>query len=149
VRVIFDRSLRTPASARILSTLDTGPIIVMSTRREDPEVRRRARALSAAGARIELVDGASGEGFLRDALSRLAALGVTSLLLEGGPTLHRSAWLAGVVDRVQMFTTPWMLGPDGVAWLDGRLFSLDRLTDVSTTPVGEDVLVEGYVYRTH
>ena len=147
VRVIFDRSLRTPASARILSTLDTGPIIVMSTRRAGPEVRQRADALSAAGARIELLDDASGEAFLRDALSRLAAVGVTSLLLEGGTTLHRSAWLAGVVDRVQMFTTPWMIGADGVAWLDGGVFSPDHLTDVSTRPLGEDVMVEGYVYR--
>lgn len=146
VRVIFDRSLRTPPTARILSTLDAGPIIVMSTRREDMETRQRAEALVAAGARIEWVGGAR-EAFVPEALGLLAARGVSSIMLEGGPTLHHAAWTAGVVDRVQMFTTPRTLGAKGLAWLDRSVFAVDALSDVRTVRLGEDVMVEGYVHR--
>jgi diaminohydroxyphosphoribosylaminopyrimidine deaminase/5-amino-6-(5-phosphoribosylamino)uracil reductase len=147
VRVVFDRSLRMPPSARMLSTLDAGPIIVMATRRKDPELRHRAEALGAAGARIELVGEGTADGFMREALSVLASAGIGSLILEGGPTLHRSAWTARIVDRVQMFRTPRIVGAAGVPWLEHAGFSLDELTDVRTVPLGDDVMVEGYVHR--
>jgi diaminohydroxyphosphoribosylaminopyrimidine deaminase/5-amino-6-(5-phosphoribosylamino)uracil reductase len=145
VRVIFDRSLRTPPSARLLSTLEAGPIIVMSTSHEDPEGARRADALRAAGARVEAIPGSS--GFLCGALESLAGLGVTSIVLEGGPTLHAAAWSAGLVDRVQMFTTPRTLGAGGLSWLDGSVFSPDALSDRRTVRLGDDVMMEGHVHR--
>jgi diaminohydroxyphosphoribosylaminopyrimidine deaminase/5-amino-6-(5-phosphoribosylamino)uracil reductase len=146
VRVIFDRSLRTPPAARLLTTLESGPIIVVTAKRDAPDVRQRSEALAAAGARIEAIEEA-GAGFLPGALSRLASLGVTSLVLEGGPTLHRAAWLAGVVDRVQVFKTPAVLGPDGVPWLDESVLALDALHDLRVVALGDDVMVEGYVHR--
>jgi diaminohydroxyphosphoribosylaminopyrimidine deaminase/5-amino-6-(5-phosphoribosylamino)uracil reductase len=144
VRVIFDRSLQTPPSARMLSTLDAGPIIVMATR-QDPDVPHRAEALTAAGARVVAATGDPGR-FLHEALASLSGLGVTSIVLEGGPTLHRAAWEAGVVDRVQMFTAPSLLGADGVPWLE-TVHVLGALRDLRTTQLGDDVLVEGYVHR--
>jgi diaminohydroxyphosphoribosylaminopyrimidine deaminase / 5-amino-6-(5-phosphoribosylamino)uracil reductase len=146
VRVIFDRSLRTPPSARMLSTLEAGPIIVMSTNRHGPEAARRGEALKAAGARVEAAIPDS-SGFLCEALESLAGLGVTSIVLEGGPTLHAAAWSAGLVDRVQIFTTPWTLGAGGLSWLDGPIFSLDALIDRRTVRLGDDVMMEGYVHR--
>lgn len=145
VRVIFDRSLRTPASARMLSTLEAGPIIVMTATRDDPGTRQRLAALAAAGAQVEAIDAAPDE-FLRRSLEILASSGVTSLILEGGPTLHRAAWAAGVVDRVQIFKTPVTLGPDGVPWLDRSAFRVEALHDVRSVTLGDDVLVEGYVH---
>ena len=146
-RVVFDRSLRTPPSARLLSTLEAGPVIFVCTPPRGPEVRLRGERLRAAGGRVEIVDAPEGE-FLKAALSRMAALGLTSLVLEGGPTMHRAAWQAGVVDRVQVFTTPWTLGPGGVPWLGDEELCVSDLREVRSVRLGEDLMTEGYVHGT-
>src|SRR6266545_4371087 len=84
-RVIFDRRLRTPPAAHVLSTRDAGPVIIVTT----AEVAGRAdlRApLEDAGAEIEIADQT-----FRSALYRLGVRGVGSLLLEGGAALHAGA----------------------------------------------------------
>jgi riboflavin biosynthesis pyrimidine reductase len=81
-----------------------------------------------------------------DALTLLAAEGVTSLVLEGGPTLHHAAWTAGVVDRVQVFMTPVVVGAAGVPWLDRPAIVLEELHDRRTMTLEDDVMMEGYVH---
>ena len=153
VRVVFDGRLRTPPSARLLSTLDAGPVIIMST---EPAVRAapgRARALENAGARIEVLD-TQGDGPpaasvpLASAFSRLADAGVSSMIVEGGASLQRAVWAAGLVDRVQVFVSPRAVGARGVPWLPYETFLLSGLADAAAVPVGDDVLIEAYVHRT-
>lgn len=152
VRVIFDRRLRTPPSARLLSTLEAGPVIIMST---EPAVRaapERARALRHAGAHIEAIDtDADGPTAatvpLAAAFRRLADTGVTSVVVEGGASFHRAVWAAGLVDRVQVFVAPRVLGETGMPWLPYEVFALSGLTDTTAVPVGDDVLIEAYVHR--
>jgi len=154
VRVIFDRRLRTPPEARIFSTLAAGPVIIVT--RPDAVAAEGARALERAGARLEtsavpggrpLADG--DEYDLNAALVRLTDEGVTSIVLEGGPTLHGAAWRARLVDRVQMFVTPRMLGPGGVSWLDEPDLQLTGLDETSRWALGDDIMIEGYVHGAH
>jgi len=147
VRVIFDRRLRTPPSARLFSTRTHGPIIVATTVVDRGAAGGRADALRQAGATLEIVDPAPSGTFLRAVLARLAASGVSSLVLEGGPTLHRAAWTEGVVDRVQVFATPRNVGADGVPWLDEDVVRLEALADVRHVRMGDDRMSEGYVHR--
>lgn len=142
-RVVFDRSLRMPPRARLFSTLTAGPVIVCTLAAAiDGE---SAAALQRAGAQLEGIR----EDFLRGALRRLAELGVTSIILEGGPTLHASFWRARLVDRVQLYVGQRPLGVDGVPWLDGATFPLSALSTVGTRWLGGDLLIEGDVHRTH
>jgi diaminohydroxyphosphoribosylaminopyrimidine deaminase / 5-amino-6-(5-phosphoribosylamino)uracil reductase len=147
VRVVFDTRLRTPPGARILSTLEAGPVIIVTTPSAltaDPE---RAAALAGAGARLEPIEAGEPAGRLGMALARLASRGVTSLVVEGGPVLHRAFWDAGLVDRIEMFITPCELGADGVEWLPFSLLAGGRLSDVTARATGSDILIEGYVHR--
>lgn len=146
VRVIFDRSLRLPPTARVLSSLDAGPIILVGT--EGSEQRRRAEPMIAAGADVVLVSESDDRAFVHAALAALAARGVTSLIVEGGPTLHAAMWAAGVVDRMQIFQTPHVLGDAGVRWLDAAAFDASALQRIRTVVLGDDVMIEGYVHRT-
>jgi len=146
-RVVFDRSLRTPATARLFSTREAGPIIVVSAARQAAEQPARQEALIGAGGRIELVEAEADGEFLRRALGALAALGVGSITLEGGPQLHRAVWRAGLVDRVQIFETGRVLGGDGIPWLPHNVFTREALVDVRRVRLGDDVMVEGYVHR--
>lgn len=143
-RVIFDTRLRTPPSARVLSTLDAGPVIIISTENSSPEHAARAQALRERGASIESVP----RHDLDAAMKRLAQLGVTSIVLEGGAALHRSAIEAGVVDAVQVYVTPRMLGQDAVAWVAPDVVALGALHERRATLLDEDVLIEGHVHRT-
>jgi diaminohydroxyphosphoribosylaminopyrimidine deaminase/5-amino-6-(5-phosphoribosylamino)uracil reductase len=82
-------------------------------------------------------------GPLEDELRALAAEGVQSLLLEGGPTLARAFLEAGLVDKLLLFVAPTLSGA-GPLLVDalGRPFRLSRLTG---TQVGEDVQLEAYL----
>lgn len=142
-RVIFDTRLRTPPSARVLSTLDAGPVIIMTAASAIANAPARVQALVDAGARVEAV---GPESRLRAGLERLAALGLTSIIVEGGTTLHASIWSERLVDRVQVYVTPHVLGPGGLEWLPVPLFGSGYLFDTSARPVGDDVLIEGYVH---
>ena len=147
-RVIFDSRLRTPATSKVLSTLDAGPVIIVSTEASVSERRRAAAALQDAGARLQIHRTAPGERPpLASAIESLAADGVTSLVIEGGPVLHRAAWDERLVDRVQVFVTPRTVGADGVPWVPFDTFPLAQLMDTRAIPVGDDVLIEGYVHR--
>ncbi len=80
-RVVFDSRLRTPPAAKLLSTRRAGPVIIMSTPLAAERSPDRLRALTDAGAQIELI---ADERPLAGALARLAALGLSSVLVEGG-----------------------------------------------------------------
>jgi len=140
VRVIFDRHLRTPPDARVLSTLDAGPVMIIA----EAEAARRPDVrgpLEARGAEIIVTDGT-----IRSGLQMLGARGITSLLLEGGAALHEAAWAEQVVDYVRLYVTPRSLGPGGLKFLNGRRFSTLDLIEQRVEPLGPDVLMEGYVH---
>lgn len=144
-RVIFDRRLRTPPAARIFGTRESGPIVVLTEDSASARHRERRARLADAGAEVECP--AAGR-FLRDAFERLAGRGVTSLVLEGGRLVHEAVWDAGLVDRVQIFVAPVVLGPAGVAWMDrGRIFG--GIDTLSVRACGPDLLMEADVHRTH
>ena len=150
LRVIFDRRLRTPSDARLLSTLAAGPVIIFSTIgavRSDPE---RVEALTRGGAQVEPLNVADGsEPFLATALRRLAVLECGSLVLEGGPHLHRAFWSAGLVDRVQLFVTPHHAGANGLRWDALPIGTTAALDDRVIYPIGTDTLIQGYVHGSH
>jgi diaminohydroxyphosphoribosylaminopyrimidine deaminase/5-amino-6-(5-phosphoribosylamino)uracil reductase len=144
VRVVFDRRLRTPPSARVLSTGDAGPVIIV-TSVDHLAGRAAARhALERRGARVLVTR----TGTLRDALGRLAAdWQVGSLLLEGGATVHAAAWEERVVDVVRLYVTPHVIGPGGVPFLPAESVWSGTPEQRRVEPLGPDVLIEGYVHR--
>lgn len=141
VRVVFDSRLRTPPESRLFSTLKTGPVIIVSTRATLEQARDRVASLTNAGAEILAVER---DGSLVQAVKQLGARGISSMIVEGGVTLHQAFWDAGVVDRVQMYMTPHRLGAAGLGWLPTPLPGLGPIT---RTVLGGDILIEGYVHR--
>ena len=82
-------------------------------------------------------------GPLRDELGELAADGVQSLLLEGGPTLAAAFLEGDLVDKVLVFVAPRISG-EGPGMLEGipRPLELSRMT---ARPIGDDVLLQAYL----
>jgi diaminohydroxyphosphoribosylaminopyrimidine deaminase / 5-amino-6-(5-phosphoribosylamino)uracil reductase len=141
-RVVFDRQLRTPPDARLLSTRDAGPVIIVTTATAAASDELR-RPLEARGAEIEVASDAT----LRAALSRLGARQIETLLLEGGADVHLSAWDEGLVDFVRLYVTPHVVGAGGLKFLEGRGFDEKALYERHEEWLGPDLLIEGYVHR--
>ena len=89
------------------------------------------------GSELELVDGPLGE-----ALARLAAEGVQSLLLEGGAALAGSFLAADLVDKLELFVAPQAAGEGLVAPLPDP----ERLSRLSIRQTGQDAHLTAYVH---
>jgi diaminohydroxyphosphoribosylaminopyrimidine deaminase/5-amino-6-(5-phosphoribosylamino)uracil reductase len=139
-RVVFDRRLRTPATARLFSTLAAGPVIIVTTAEALTRHPDRVEALTRAGATL-----IGGSGTLDDDLRELARREISTLLLEGGAALHAAAWRAGVIDRVHVVVAPVDLGERGVRFFDGEV-SMSDLAPVSIEQLGPDTWMEADVH---
>jgi diaminohydroxyphosphoribosylaminopyrimidine deaminase/5-amino-6-(5-phosphoribosylamino)uracil reductase len=151
-RVVFDRRLRAWPTARLLSTLPVGPVIIVTSRHAQCLHRGRAEALERAGATLLALD----DPTMIAALRALADRDIQSLVLEGGSAVHRAARDAGVVDYVQLYVAPVTLAgphaPSAAAGLPvglGRDVGVASLLEQSVRMLGPDVLIEGYVHRPH
>jgi diaminohydroxyphosphoribosylaminopyrimidine deaminase/5-amino-6-(5-phosphoribosylamino)uracil reductase len=140
VRVVFDRRLRTPVSARVFSTLDAGPVVIAAGPGAPVEA---ARALESAGARV-----VTASGGLTDALRLLVPMGVQSVLVEGGPTVHAALWRERAADAVRLAVAPRALGEAGVPWIPRGAAPWSRWRSVTVEPCGDDVIIEADVYWT-
>jgi diaminohydroxyphosphoribosylaminopyrimidine deaminase / 5-amino-6-(5-phosphoribosylamino)uracil reductase len=140
-RIVFDRRLRVPPQARLFSTLDTGPVIIMTTAAAVGRHPDRAEALTRAGA--TLVDGS---GVFPEDLRALVRFEISTLLLEGGAALHAAAWRAGLIDRVHVIVTPTMLGEGGVQSFEGIVIPMSELVPIKIAQLGPDQWMEADVH---
>ena len=124
-RVVFDSNARLPLDSQLLQTLDESPVIVVASPEADPS---HQIALREAGAEVLVASGEIGVDRIRAALADLGRRGVTSLFLEGGPTLAAAFSEAGEIDEARIFIAPILLGGSK------RVDSLD--------PGAEDTLIE-------
>jgi diaminohydroxyphosphoribosylaminopyrimidine deaminase/5-amino-6-(5-phosphoribosylamino)uracil reductase len=90
------------------------------------------------GSELELLSGP-----LEDELARLAADGVQSLLLEGGPTLASAFLEADLVDKLLLFVAPILSGSGPLLLRD--LAAPRTLSHLTAEPVGADVLLTAYL----
>ncbi|MGE3276064.1 MAG: bifunctional diaminohydroxyphosphoribosylaminopyrimidine deaminase/5-amino-6-(5-phosphoribosylamino)uracil reductase RibD [Vicinamibacterales bacterium] len=143
-RVVFDRSLRTPPTARLLSTLDEGPVIILTSPAGATSAPDRVRALERAGATVVPV-----EGGLDAALAALVPFDVMQILIEGGARLHRALWDADLVDRLHAVVAPVAFGSGALEAFGGAAVPAGRLAPVSVLTCGPDTWMEMDVHRTH
>jgi diaminohydroxyphosphoribosylaminopyrimidine deaminase/5-amino-6-(5-phosphoribosylamino)uracil reductase len=142
LRVIVDGRLRTPLSARVVSgAAARGTIVVTATRSG-----RKLAALRRRGVRVLTLPGRSGAISLPVLLRRLAAEGVSSVLLEGGAAMAAAALRHGVVDQGLFFLAPRLIGGDGIPMIGPLgVRTMDQaptLRVVRTSRRGPDLLVQ-------
>jgi diaminohydroxyphosphoribosylaminopyrimidine deaminase/5-amino-6-(5-phosphoribosylamino)uracil reductase len=93
-----------------------------------------------AGSELELRSGP-----IADELRALAAEGVQSLLLEGGPTLAGAFLAEDLVDKLLFFVAPTVAGA-GPRML-GEVAEPLRVSRLTSEPIGQDVLLSAYVHE--
>jgi diaminohydroxyphosphoribosylaminopyrimidine deaminase/5-amino-6-(5-phosphoribosylamino)uracil reductase len=115
LRVVFDSRARLSPGSRLVSSIPAAPLLVFVSPAAPAE---SSRALKEAGAEVVVCDG-SPAARVAAALAELGRRGITSILLEGGPTLAGSFLDAGEVDQLRLFVAPVVLGGGGAKPLLG------------------------------
>ena len=109
LRVIVDTRLRTPESVTLLSgQLSSGTII--ATCESNPRVHLRYLKQ---GANIVLCEADEGRVSMKDLMQKLGAMGVQSILLEGGSRLAGAMLEHDLIDDLVFFVAPKLIGGNG------------------------------------
>ncbi|MBR1885867.1 MAG: bifunctional diaminohydroxyphosphoribosylaminopyrimidine deaminase/5-amino-6-(5-phosphoribosylamino)uracil reductase RibD [Schwartzia sp.] len=147
VRVILDSRARMPKGEPMFRD-GAAPVWIAVTKDAPKE---RLERLQAEGAEV-LVAGAGPEVDLPLLLRMLGERNISSLLVEGGSTVHFSFLSAGLVDKVCAFLAPMLVGGKSATPAIGgdgfsRLANAVRLTGTSVEQVGDDYCFTGYIKR--
>lgn len=142
VRVILDRQLRIPPTARVFAEARQVPTWLVTGPSADP---RRLKLLRDSGADLLTAEtDATGAMDLAAVLDLLGERGLTRLLVEGGGRLAAALLRAGLVDRLVWMHAPLLLGGDAVTAVaplaPGLLADMPRFERVSAEIVGDDTL---------
>ena len=150
IRVVCDSSLRTPLTSNVVCTAKTVPTII-ATLESDVAVTQPYIDM---GCTILSMRGKNGRPDLRQLMKTLSSLGIDSVLLEGGGELNWSALESGIVDKMQTYIAPKIIGGVGarspVAGLGAdKPDNGFMLEPVAVRHFGEDILIESRVKYVH
>lgn len=139
-RVVLDSTLSIPPGAALFGQPGGGPVIIFATR-PDPLARE---ALETSGAEVHLVEpDAEGRPGWSGVLEALEAMGAGSVMIEAGGRIAASAIAAGVVDRIEWFRAPKLIGGDGLPAIAAlgleALASAPTFRRVKLREVGDDL----------
>lgn len=149
IRIVVDSQLRIPSTSKVLTQQDRAKTIVATTKRANKE---KVETLKRMGIEVIVTKEKDGRVDLQELMRLLGDRGIDSILLEGGATLNFSALEEGIVDKIQSYIAPKIIGGKeaktavegaGVHSLNNA-FQIKRMTAVM---VGEDLFVEGYIVK--
>ncbi|MFD2531291.1 bifunctional diaminohydroxyphosphoribosylaminopyrimidine deaminase/5-amino-6-(5-phosphoribosylamino)uracil reductase RibD [Gracilimonas halophila] len=84
---------------------------------------------------------------LRQAFKVLGEKGITSVLVEGGQQLSSALVRQGMVDKLELFIAPKLLGAGTRSFINigiNKMKEIAELKDSTWTKVGNDILLTGY-----
>jgi diaminohydroxyphosphoribosylaminopyrimidine deaminase / 5-amino-6-(5-phosphoribosylamino)uracil reductase len=142
-RVVFDSLARLPPTSQLVAAAAEIPLTVVASR---AAARADTDALEAAGVQVLVATGENEPARVRSALEQLGALGVTAMLLEGGPHLAGAFLDAGEIDEIRLFLAPLLLGGSAARDpLEGKgveqISEALRALTFDCERVGEDLLI--------
>jgi diaminohydroxyphosphoribosylaminopyrimidine deaminase/5-amino-6-(5-phosphoribosylamino)uracil reductase len=142
-RIIFDSLARLPTDSKLLREARQVPLIVVVSRAAP---RAATDALETHGAEVIVAPGENETARVRSALDQLGPMGISSILLEGGPHLAGAFLDAAEIDEIRLFLAPMVLGGRGArAALEGEgveaIADAVRALTLDCERVGEDLLI--------
>lgn len=146
IRIICDTRLRTPVSSAIVeSAKDVRTIIATGN-----GAAERYGEYEKKGCEMITVDEKDGHIDLRKLMRKLADMKIDSILLEGGGTLNWAALEAGVVNKIQAYIAPKLVGgskalsPVGGTGKE-KMADAIRLKNSEIIRIGDDYMIESEV----
>jgi diaminohydroxyphosphoribosylaminopyrimidine deaminase/5-amino-6-(5-phosphoribosylamino)uracil reductase len=150
LRVVLDAHLRTPLTAKLLSTIGDSDVVIFCAENTSASAEN---ALRDRGADIVRVPQRNGRLSLHAVFAELAARSVRSVLAEGGSALNAALLEGDYADAVALFFSATEIGAGGVPFAaDGRspFTLLQSLTRTAQQDFGTngapDSLIRGYLH---
>ncbi|MFA7424799.1 MAG: bifunctional diaminohydroxyphosphoribosylaminopyrimidine deaminase/5-amino-6-(5-phosphoribosylamino)uracil reductase RibD [Desulfosarcinaceae bacterium] len=144
LRIVLDARLETPPESRLFGLDSPAKTLIVCAEAASPERRRR---LEAAGARMLTSPLDRGRIDLKALMTRLGAMQVTSVLIEGGARVAAAVLAEKIVDKIMFFYAPKILGGQGLPICQGpgpqRMAEAMAVRNMEITRVGDDFLVTG------
>lgn len=147
IKIIVDSQLSISQEANVFSRRSSVIVVTLAVRSGQETENRKILSQKA---KILDVKEKSGQINLKDTMKKLAQLGITNILVEGGGTLIGGLFDEGLVDKVLFFISPKIIGGkeaissvmgSGIARIDKAV----KLREVGLRRIGDDFLIEGYV----
>jgi diaminohydroxyphosphoribosylaminopyrimidine deaminase / 5-amino-6-(5-phosphoribosylamino)uracil reductase len=136
LRIVLDSRQRLPLTSKLVTDAHRVPTIVLTTQKSN-------KRLTDAGVRVIEVAEAEGRVDPVAALQALEALPLLAVMIEGGGQVAASFLSRGLVDAVEWFRAPIVLGDEGrpavAAFVLKDLGSAPRFRRTAVQTVGEDL----------
>jgi diaminohydroxyphosphoribosylaminopyrimidine deaminase/5-amino-6-(5-phosphoribosylamino)uracil reductase len=141
LRVVLDSSLRLPLDAKLVATAQEDVLVFTVSTDE-----ARISALRQRGVRVEVLPGdrssspgqETGRVPLDKVLDKLGEEGILTLLTETGSRLNTALLTGGLVDRLQFFVSPQLMGSSAVSAF-GHIARPLRINKFEVERYGDDL----------
>ena len=171
IRIVVDSNIRIPIDSQLVKTAKeyrtiVAYTVISSDRRESRnlqqlneispfrsasvEMTKKMRTLESLG--VEILECQSNKNHvdINDLMSKLGAMGIDSLLLEGGSTLNAAFLEAGCVDEVWAFIAPKIIGGESAKTpVSGKgiekMSNAIQLQDIDIQNINGDILIKGKI----
>lgn len=148
VRIIVDSHLSIPENSKLAGSAREFPLVVASVEKADASKKARLEVMGAKV--IEIPANQDGHVDLNALMERLGEMKIDSILLEGGGRLAEGALKAGIVDKVQFYIAPVLIGGEGAKTpVEGRgietLSQAWHISDWKAETIGDDLKIIGYI----
>jgi diaminohydroxyphosphoribosylaminopyrimidine deaminase/5-amino-6-(5-phosphoribosylamino)uracil reductase len=147
LRVVLDSRLRLPLESRVVQTAKNDVLVLCSFAEE-----KRSKELQDHGVRVEQIPTVSADGRpeMKNIVTALGEMEITSTMIEGGAIVNWAALAAGIVDKVFLYYAPKILaGTSSIPFASGDGFRGMRdaayVKSFRLHRFGEDFAVEGYL----
>lgn len=149
VRIIIDSTGRIPLKAKVLNSNSKAKAIVAVTEKAEKD---KIRALEEKGAEVIITPTKNNGVDLYYLMKILGEKKIDSILLEGGSKINYSALEAKIVDKVNAFIAPKIIGGDTAKTPvggEGKVFMKDAISlkNINFHRFGNDIMIEGYVMK--
>lgn len=145
-KIVLDPQARLPLNSKVLKIEPQNTIMVVS----DQAPRSRLEKIKSKGAQVIQLKAKNSFLPMDRLLKDLGRRGITSILIEGGGTTNASALSAGIVDKINFFISPKIIGgSDSPTPVEGEgidsLSKAIKLKELACERIGEDLLLTGYI----
>lgn len=149
IRIVVDSSARIPLEAKVLNLPSKVKTIVAVT---EKAVKDKIKQLEEKGAEVIVTPLKEGRVDLQFLMKELGERKIDSVLLEGGSELNFAALEEGIVDKVNAFIAPKIIGGNTAKTPvggKGRALMKDAivLQRIDIHRFGDDIMVEGYMKK--
>lgn len=147
IRVICDTGLKVPMDSNIVKTAFEIPTYIATS----SDNTDKAAELEKNGVKILKIAKNETGIDLDELMSVLGEMNIDSVLIEGGAKMHTSALKAGIVNKLQVYIAPKIMGGDGISAFSAMGISKAsdafELKNPQLQMFGDDVMIEYEVKR--